>query len=124
MIINFIFADMIIYGIPNCNTVKKARTWLADNGFNPTFHDFKKSGITAEKLNEWCATFGWEKVLNKKGTTWKKLSPGEQALVVDQESAVQLLLKYTSAIKRPVVELNGKAVLISFEEEAYQKTLK
>lgn len=124
MIINFIFADMIIYGIPNCNTVKKARTWLAENGFNPEFHDFKKSGITAEKLNEWCAAFGWEKVLNKKGTTWKKLSKEEQDEVVDQKSAVQVLLQYTSAIKRPVVELDQKAILIGFEEESYQSLLK
>lgn len=115
---------MIIYGIPNCNTVKKARTWLADNGFNPTFHDFKKQGITAEKLGEWCNVFGWEKVLNKKGTTWKKLSPEQQSSVVDQDTAVQLLLNHTSAIKRPVVEFDGKAVLISFDEAAYENILK
>lgn len=115
---------MILYGIPNCNTVKKARTWLAENGFSPEFHDFKKSGITAEKLNEWCNAFGWEKVLNKKGTTWKKLSPEEQSSVVDQETAVQVLLKNNSAIKRPVVELDGKAVLISFDEGQYKSLLK
>lgn len=115
---------MIIYGIPNCNTVKKARTWLAENGFEPEFHDFKKQGITAEKLNEWCGVFGWEKLLNKKGTTWKKLSAEEQASVVDQESAIQVLLKNNSAIKRPVVEQNGKAVLISFDETEYKHKLK
>ncbi|AOM80757.1 arsenate reductase [Pedobacter steynii] len=124
MIINFIFADMIIYGIPNCNTVKKARTWLAENKFNPEFRDFKKNGITAEKLNEWCDTFGWEKVLNRKGTTWKKLSKEQQDGVSDQESAVQLLLQYTSAIKRPVVELNQKALLIGFDEGSYETLLK
>ena len=115
---------MIIYGIPNCNTVKKALTWLKENGFNPEFHDFKKKGITAEKLNEWSDVFGWEKVLNKKGTTWKKLSPEEQAGVTDQQSAVEILLKNTSAIKRPVVEVNGKAVLISFDEASYESVLK
>ncbi|WP_316823372.1 arsenate reductase [Pedobacter gandavensis] len=115
---------MIIYGIPNCNTVKKARTWLADQGFSPVFHDFKKQGITVEKLEEWCNTFGWEKVLNKKGTTWKKLSPEQQGSVVDQDSAVQILLNHQSAIKRPVVELNGKAVLIGFDEPAYETILK
>ena len=57
---------MIVYGIPNCNTVKKARTWLTENGFEYEFHDFKKQGITADKLKEWCAVFGWEKVLNRK----------------------------------------------------------
>lgn len=115
---------MIIYGIPNCNTVKKARTWLADQGFNPSFHDFKKQGITAEKLQEWCTVFGWEKVLNKKGTTWKKLSPEQQTSVVDQDSAVQILLNNTSAIKRPVVELDGKSILIGFDEAAYETMLK
>ncbi|WP_158797068.1 ArsC family reductase [Pedobacter sp. L105] len=114
---------MIVYGIPNCNTVKKARTWLSDNGLNYEFHDFKKQGITAEKLNEWCAAFGWERVLNKKGTTWKKLSPDQQNNVKDQETAVAILLEYTSAIKRPVIELNGKPVLLSFDEEAYNKSL-
>ena len=114
---------MIVYGIPNCNTVKKARTWLSDNGLDYEFHDFKKQGISAEKLIEWCAVFGWERVLNKKGTTWKKLSPDLQNGVKDQETAVAILLEYNSAIKRPVIEFNGKAVLLSFDEEAYNKLL-
>lgn len=98
-------------------------TWLSENGFSPEFHDFKKKGVTADKLAAWCAVFGWEKVLNKKGTTWKKLSSVEQESVVDEQSAIQILLKYTSAIKRPVVEVDGKPVLISFDEAAYQKEL-
>lgn len=115
---------MIVYGIPNCNTVKKATTWLTEHGLEYEFHDFKKKGITAAKLNEWCGFFGWENVLNKKGTTWRKLSPEEQLLVVDQDSAVQMLLKNTSAIKRPVVEKNGKPVLLSFNEDQYRSILK
>jgi len=115
---------MIVYGIPNCNTVKKGRTWLNENGFMPEFYDFKKNGITAEKLREWCDIFGWEKVLNRKGTTWRSLSAEEQLSVTDQESAIQVLLKYTSAIKRPIVEVNGKPVLISFDESEYTKILK
>lgn len=115
---------MIIYGIPNCNTVKKARVWLEENGFNPEFHDFKKKGITAEKLNEWCDVFGWEIVLHKKGTTWRNLSPDLQKSVTDQPSAVSVLLENNSAIKRPVVEVNGKPVLISFNEEEYKAILK
>lgn len=115
---------MIIYGIPNCNTVKKARVWLEENGFNPEFHDFKKKGITAEKLNEWCDVFGWEIVLNKKGTTWRNLSPDLQKRVIDKPSAVSVLLENNSAIKRPVVEVNGKPVLISFNEEEYKAILK
>lgn len=115
---------MIVYGIPNCNTVKKARTWLTDNGFEYEFHDFKKLGISAEKLGEWCAVFGWEKVLNKKGTTWKKLTAEQQDGVKDEQSAIAVLLENNSAIKRPVIELNGKAVLISFDEEVYSSLLK
>lgn len=110
---------MIVYGIPNCNTVKKAMTWLNENGFKPEFHDFKKKGVTPEKLNEWCDIFGWEKVLNKQGTTWKKLDVNEQKVIVDKESAIAVLLNHTSAIKRPVVEVNGKAVLIGFNEVDY-----
>lgn len=115
---------MTVYGIPNCNTVKKALTWLKEQGLSYDFHDFKKKGVTAEKLNEWCAVFGWENVLNKKGTTWKKLSAEEQEAVKDQASAVKVLLVHTSAIKRPVVEQNGKAVLLSFNEDQYKAILK
>jgi arsenate reductase len=115
---------MIVYGIPNCNTVKKGRTWLSENGFTSEFHDFKKKGITAEKLREWCNIFGWEKVLNKKGTTWKNLTAEERESVTDQESAIQILLKHTSAIKRPIVEVGGKAVVIGFDESDYNKTLR
>lgn len=115
---------MIVYGIPNCNTVKKARTWLTDNGFDYQFHDFKKQGITAEKLHEWCAVFGWERVLNTKGTTWKKLSLDQQQAVKDEKTAVAVLLENTSAIKRPIIEQDGKAILISFDEEHYKSLLK
>ncbi|HEX8607986.1 MAG TPA: arsenate reductase [Pedobacter sp.] len=114
---------MKVFGIPNCNTVKKATTWLTDHGFAFEFHDFKKKGITAEKLNQWCDLFGWEAVLNRKGTTWKKLSAEEQLAVVDQASAVQVMVTNTSAIKRPVVEVDNAAVLISFNEDTYKATL-
>lgn len=96
-------------------------TWLNENGFKPEFHDFKKKGVTAKKLNEWCDVFGWEKVLNKQGTTWKKLDIETQEAVADKESAIAVLLNYTSAIKRPVVEVNGKALLIGFNESAYSE---
>lgn len=115
---------MKVYGIPNCNTVRKAITWLNDNDLAYEFHDFKKKGITEEKLNQWCDLFGWETVLNKKGTTWKKLSAEQQSVVVDQASAVAVMLANTSSIKRPVVEDDGKPVLISFNEEAYVAGLK
>jgi len=110
---------MIVYGIPNCNTVKKVLTWLTDNGIAYEFHDFKKKGITADKLNEWCTAFGWENVLNKKGTTWRKLPAEQQQAVTDQATAVLLLSQNTSAIKRPIVEQDGEAVLFSFNEAQY-----
>jgi len=112
------------YGIPNCNTVKKAVTWLKDQDLPYTFHDFKKQGVTAAQLNGWCAVFGWEKVLNKKGTTWRKLSADEQFAVKDQASAVAVMLANPSSIKRPVIERDGKALLIGFQEEEYAGILR
>lgn len=114
---------MKVYGIPNCNTVKKALGWLKENKIDYEFHDFKKKGITAEKLNDWCNTFGWETVLNRKGLTWKKLSKEEQAAINTQDLAIAYLIKNTSAIKRPIIEKEDKALLLSFDEEKYLKTL-
>jgi arsenate reductase len=114
---------MIVYGIPNCNTVKKSLDWLKANHINFEFHDFKKKGITAEKLNEWCDVFGWETVLNRKGLTWKKLSKEEQIEINTQARAIKYLQENTSAIKRPIIEKNSHAILISFDENAYAETL-
>lgn len=122
--LNVNFEIMIVYGIPNCNTVKKARVWLEENDLSFEFHDFKKKGISAEKLNEWCDTFGWEVVLNKKGTTWKNLDPDLKESVTDQQTAIVVMLQNNSAIKRPIVEVAGKSVLISYSEEQYISALK
>src|SRR6218665_1098319 len=92
-----------LYGIPNCDTVKKARTWLETQGVAYAFHDFKKSGVPAQ-LDDWLAQLGWEAVLNRKGTTWRKLDATQQAAVHDAASAAALLRAQPSAIKRPVVE--------------------
>jgi len=115
---------MTLYGIPNCNTVKKAQDWLKANHIDFEFHDFKKKGVTAEKLTEWFNQFGWEKVINKNGLTFKKLSKEEQADINSADKAIAYLMQNTSAIKRPVVEQNGQAILIGFNEEAYQEQLK
>lgn len=115
---------MIIYGIPNCNTVKKAQNWLTENEFSFEFHDFKKKGVTEVLLHRWCDTFGWERVLNKKGTTWRKFTPEVQRSVTDQASAIELMLVNTSAIKRPIVEVEGTPILLSFDEEQYKEVLK
>ena len=93
-----------VYGIPNCDSVKKARVWLAENGHAYQFHDFKKQGIPEAALDTWLATLGWEKVLNKQGTTWKKLPDEVQAGVVDSASAKAVLLASSSCIKRPVID--------------------
>ncbi|TCC88024.1 Spx/MgsR family RNA polymerase-binding regulatory protein [Pedobacter frigiditerrae] len=115
---------MIVYGIPNCNTVKKAQDWLKENHVDFEFHDFKKKGVTAEKLTEWFDTFGWEKVINKNGLTFKKLSKEEQAEINSPSAAISYLMQNTSAIKRPIVEQDGKAILLGFLAENYHEKLK
>lgn len=114
---------MIVYGIPNCNTVKKAQDWLKENNIVFEFHDFKKKGITAEKLNEWCNAFGWETVLNRKGLTWKKLSKEAQLEINNQALAIAYLVAHTSAIKRPIIEKNNTLVLVGFDVAKYEQTL-
>jgi len=115
---------MTLYGIPNCNTVKKAQDWLKANQINFEFHDFKKKGVTAEKLTEWFDAFGWEKVINRNGLTFKKLSKDQQTAINSPESAISYLMQNTSAIKRPIVEQNDKPILLGFVEENYQQQLK
>jgi len=105
----------IVYGISNCDTVKKARAWLAEHGIEYRFHDFRKDGVPAAELDEWLAQFGWEKVVNRQGTTWRKLAPAVQARVVDRPSAHALLLEQPSAIKRPVVDWPGGTRTIGFD---------
>lgn len=114
---------MTVYGIPNCNTVKKSIDWLKAHDIEFEFHDFKKRGITVDKLNDWCKVFGWETVLNRKGLTWKKLSKDEQLEIDNQEKAIAYLMENTSAIKRPIIEQAGHAILISFDEKRYTETL-
>lgn len=111
-----------VYGIPNCNTVKKVVDWLKQKHITYQFHDYKKKGLTKEKLEEWCNYFGWENVLNKKGTTWAALSDEEKNKVLTQEDAIELLLNKTSAIKRPIIESKGK-YLIRFDEQQYADVL-
>lgn len=115
---------MILYGIPNCNTVKKAQDWLKANNIEFEFHDFKKKGVSVEKLTEWFNTFGWEKVLNKAGLTFKKLSPEEKIEINSADKAIEYLIKNTSAIKRPILEDKRNAILIGFDEIEYKNKLK
>ncbi|MBC7535561.1 MAG: Spx/MgsR family RNA polymerase-binding regulatory protein [Ferruginibacter sp.] len=113
---------IIVYGIPTCDVTKKALAWLKQNNLVFNFHDYKKEGITAAKLNNWSKVKSWEMLLNKRGTTWKTIDPAIQQVIIDQKSAVQLMLSYTSLIKRPLIEAVG-TILIGYNEAAYQEVL-
>ena len=109
----------IVYGIPNCDTVKKARTWLTDQGLQATFHDFKKQGVPAEQLDTWLAAVGWETLLNRKGTSWRKLEPAVQTSVTDDDSAKSVMLAHASTIKRPVIAWPSGRITVGFTPEAW-----
>lgn len=106
-----------VYGIPNCDTVKKARKSLSDNGKDYSFHDYKKQGVPEKELRSWVKQLGWETLLNKRGTTWRKLDEATKASV-DEASAIQIMLANPSIIKRPVLS-SGKTLLVGFSAEEY-----
>lgn len=112
-----------IYGIPNCDTVKKARTWLVQEGIEHTFHDFKKAGITRDLVNQWLAHVKWDVLVNRKGTTWRALSDERKAAVNDAASATELMLESPSVIKRPVL-FNGISAHVGFSDALYQQIFK
>ena len=112
---------LILYGIPNCNTVKKARDWLENNGVGYTFHDFKKLGISQQLLENWLSQFPHEKLINLTGLTWRGLDDATKAIIVDNAAASTLMQTKTSLIKRPVLEKNGKILTLGFDEAAYIK---
>ncbi len=100
-------AMIIVYGIPNCDTVKKARAWLTAQGLPHTFHDFKKQGVPGDRLPVWVNTVGFDKLINRHGTTWRKLDDTAQASAATSQGAQALMLTNPSLIKRPVVEWQG-----------------
>jgi arsenate reductase (glutaredoxin) len=108
-----------LYGLPNCDTVKKARAWLQANGIAVQFVDFKKAGVPLLRLDAWLATLGWQALLNRKGTTWRKLGDEVRAAVVDAASARQLMVEQPSVIKRPVVEWGGAHITVGFDASAW-----
>lgn len=108
-----------LYGIPNCDTVKKARTWLSEHGVDHTFHDFKKQGVPEVELDRWLAVAGWEKLVNRKGTTWRGLDEATRNAVVNNASARTLLRAHASVIKRPVVEWADGAITVGFDDGAW-----
>jgi Spx/MgsR family transcriptional regulator len=111
--------SITMYGIPNCDTVKKARAWLTAQGVAYTFHDFKKQGVPPDQLARWMDQAGWERLLNRKGTTWRKLDAAQQAGAADATGARALMLSQVSVIKRPVVDW-GAEITVGFDEAAWQ----
>jgi Spx/MgsR family transcriptional regulator len=110
---------LTLYGITNCDTVKKARAWLADQGLAYGFHDFRKAGVPADRLDAWLRAAGWEKLLNRQGTTWRKLAPEAQLRAGNEAGARALMIEQPSVIKRPVVEWPDGAVTVGFDAAAW-----
>ena len=111
-----------IYGIPNCDTMKKARTWLEANGVAHEFHDYKKAGIDADTLANWVARVGREMLVNTRGTTWRKLTETERTIGSDAD-AIALMAAHPSLIKRPVLDLGGARLLVGFKADTYAEHL-
>lgn len=111
-----------VFGIRNCDTMKKAMTWLTENGIAYEFIDYKKAGVAEAHLPDWAARAGWQKLLNTRGLMWKKLSEAERA-DVDEAKALQLMVQYPALIKRPVLDTGAK-LLVGFTPETYAEQLK
>ena len=115
-----------LYGIPNCDTVKKARAWLSEHGVEHRFHDFKKEGVPPAELDRWLEALGWEQLVNRKGTTWRKLDDATREAVSDAASARVLMLAQSSVIKRPVVRwaASGPDIFsVGFDAGGWQRRL-
>ena len=112
---------LTLYGIPNCDTVKKARAWLDRQGVAYAFHDYKKAGVPAAHLDRWCREAGWGKVLNRAGTTFKKLADSDKS-GLDEAKAKRLMLAQPSMIKRPIVEFPG-GLLVGFSADEWTAAL-
>jgi arsenate reductase len=108
-----------IYGVKNCDTMKKARSWLDRNGVEYAFHDYKTAGIDRDRLERWAEKVGWECLLNRAGTTFKKL-PEKDKSNLSTGKAMALMLKQPSMIKRPVLDVGGGRLLVGFDPEAYK----
>ncbi len=109
-----------LYGIPNCDTMKKARKWLADHGIDYEFHDYKKLGVDEARLDQWMNKVGWETLLNRRGMMWRKLSQAQRDNI-DLASARKLMLEIPSIIKRPVLETEDGHLEVGFSEDRYKE---
>ena len=117
-------ARLTLYGISNCDTVKKARAWLDAQGQAYDFHDFKKVGVPLPGLDRWLAALGWEPLLNRKGSTWRKLDDAQREAVHDAASARELMLAQPSVVKRPVLQWPDGAFTVGFDAADWQRRLK
>lgn len=113
-----------LYGIPNCDTVKKARNWLDANGIAYVFHDFKKAGLDAQLVQSWLQEIPRDTLVNRKGTTWRGLSDERKASITDDASAVALMVEMPSVIKRPVLQPGSLSPQVGFDADRYQQTFK
>lgn len=111
---------MKLYGIPNCNTVKKARDWLDANNITYEFHDFKKQGIDEATIHHWLTQYPWEKLINRAGLTWRGLDEATKSGITDNASATALMHAKTSVIKRPILEKDNQMLALGFSEKEYQ----
>ncbi|MFS1538248.1 MAG: ArsC family reductase [Candidatus Phlomobacter fragariae] len=114
-------ACYILYGIKNCDTIKKARQWLHNNHIIYQFHDYRTDGISIELLEIFIQYLGWKTLINKRGMTWKKLSNEQKANIIDVASAKELMLKYPAIIKRPLLTTTDNSYLLGFSRDEYQQ---
>lgn len=114
--------QLVIHGIKNCDTMKKAFAWLDGQGLAYRFHDYRKDGLDAVTLRRWSARLGWEALLNKRGTTWRRLDPAQQALGAEAD-AIALMLEQPSLIRRPVLEMADGRILVGFDADLYRRNL-
>lgn len=110
-----------IYGIKNCSTMKKAFDWLGAHDIAFSFHDYRKVGIDIATLERWCASIGWQALVNTRGTTWRKLDP-EQQCINNEQDAINLMQGHPSLIRRPVIELDAGELLVGFDTNRYSET--
>ncbi len=113
--------EITIYGIKNCDTMKKARRWLDDQGVEYDFYDYKLNGVTSQMLEGWCRQAGWETLLNRAGTTFRKL-PEKDKAGMGEDKAIKLMIAQPSMIKRPVLDIGGQ-ILVGFKEGEYSKAV-
>lgn len=114
---------LTLYGIPNCDIIKKASSWLKAHNQPFEFHDYRSKGIDADRLNSWFDQVGFDKIFNKRSTTWKELPVDIQASVTSPQTAIPVLQEYSSIIKRPVLEKDGKVFCVGFDEKEYRKLI-